>query len=325
VVAAAIREQETWSDRQQSEQPSLVVAASKPPPRLFDGLEDLEEEDDDTEEQAAAEEAKRREEEQATLAASELEAAMTEKELGEGLLELEGLWKQYRDEDEEPDLDDAAEALLQESLRQDVPRAPAVETAAWTVRVLEELGMDDDETFKVVEEVLVERADELEPQSVVDAVNSYGNVYWVSENLTDALAVAARRQLKDFTSREVVILANGLIRMGGIDDTRHAGLFFEMRQRVNLPAVDKFMRKALNRDGHVYRREHEDTQLYLEAFDKMPNSALKAKALKHFSAEIDSSQQKLLERASLLDAAKLPAPGVGTPSEGERSGGPAST
>lgn len=259
----------------------------------FDGLEDLEEEEDVDDGPAVPSAALRQ-----ALAA----AAASPRRLGDGLLKLERLWERYQEHGDDPDLGEEEVRELHEALTDDVPRCPAASTVAWTVRVLEEMGLDDDDLFKVCGQVLIDRADELEPQAVLDATCSYGNVYWVGDRLVDALAGAIRRQLADFTQGEIVKLANGLVRMGGTDDTRHAGLFFEMRQRVNLPMIDKFIREALNRDVQYYRQKSEETRAAISMFSEMRDGELKQKAEKHLQWEIETNQKRMLNRIKAEEA-----------------------
>lgn len=252
-----------------------------PPIEVFDGLDDLEEEEEVEEVDAKKEEEKRKERDKEEAVAIVLASG----NLGDGLQELQSLWQRYRDTEKDLDLNETQVAQLHAALERDIPKCPAVETVAWAVRTLEDIGLEDDHLFQVFGEILTKRADELQPQSVLDCVVSYGNVYWVgegegSDELLDALAGAARRQLNDFTQAEIARLSNGFIRMGGIDDTRHAGLFFEMRQRVNLPDVDAFIKEAMQREGSVDTRPGQEVRKALNAFSRMPNKALKAKAEK---------------------------------------------
>lgn len=217
-------------------------------------------------------------------------------DLGDGIEELRLLYERFKAEGVEPELEEAELAALHAKLARDAPKCPSVDTLAWIVRTLEELVLEEDGILEALGQILTARADELQPQSVLDAVCSYGNVYWAGDDeLLDALAGATRRQLADFTSAEVARLANGLTRMGATDDTKHVGLFFEMRKRVNLPHIDKFIKESMNRDAQVYKDRSETTQLALKALENMPNSRLKAKAERHLQFEIETKVPKLLE------------------------------
>jgi len=190
---------------------------------------------------------------------------------GDGVKRLEALWDDYSKNDEEPDLEDDVFKELCAAVRKDVPRCPSASTVAWMAHTLEEMGLEDDETFEVIEEVLVERAEELGVEDTLNAVVSYGNLYWVGPDkdhrLLNVLSAATRRQLNDFTLLEVAKLANALMRMGATDDTKHAGLFFEMNKRVYLPSAEKYIRDAANRDSSVYQ-ESEEVKGLLDDFAK---------------------------------------------------------
>eukprot|EP00933_Yihiella_yeosuensis_P060899 TRINITY_DN6369_c0_g1_i1.p1 TRINITY_DN6369_c0_g1~~TRINITY_DN6369_c0_g1_i1.p1 ORF type:complete len:190 (-),score=32.67 TRINITY_DN6369_c0_g1_i1:137-706(-) len=73
----------------------------------------------------------------------------------------------------------------------------------------------------------------------------FGTCYWIDSELLAKFSSVIRRQMKDFTTPEVVRLANAMSRLGGTDDVKYVGMFFEMRQRVHLPFVDKYIREKL--------------------------------------------------------------------------------
>eukprot|EP00418_Pyrodinium_bahamense_P086169 CAMPEP_0179049566 /NCGR_PEP_ID=MMETSP0796-20121207/20279_1 /TAXON_ID=73915 /ORGANISM="Pyrodinium bahamense, Strain pbaha01" /LENGTH=373 /DNA_ID=CAMNT_0020746047 /DNA_START=148 /DNA_END=1269 /DNA_ORIENTATION=+ len=268
---------------------STAFSLQGPPLDIFDGIEDIEEEEEDEPEG----------QEEYDEGGNGAITLVPKGSIGDGITQLQSLAEEYERTGTDPNLDAEAIGNLHALLAEDAPKCPSVATVAWIVRTLEELAIEEDEILEILGDIITNRADELEPQSLLDTICSYGNVYWAGDDtLLDALANAVRRQLDDFTPAEIVRLANGLTRMGGTDDTRHAGLFFEMRQRVNLPHIDKFIKDAMNRDAQVYREKSETTLRALKALDGMPsNSKLKAKAEKHLQWEIETNLPRLLEQA----------------------------
>merc|ERR1712046_345699 len=90
---------------------------------------------------------------------------------------------------------------------------------------------------------------------------------------------------------------------GGTDDTRNAGVFFEMRQRVNLPFVDKYIREALSREGYEYTQQDEGMEDLLENFYKfMPNKKLKAQVTKQLAWHREVEQEARLQQARARNA-----------------------
>jgi len=265
--------------------------SNAPPLELFEGLEGLEEEPEE-------EEGEEEVEEEAAPEAPSIHSIVPKGGIGSGIAELQRLEVQFRATGEDPEIDEEALMELHAALIQDAPKCPSVNAVAWIVKTLEELAIEEDEILEVCAKILIERADELGPQAAMDVVCSYGNVYWANgDDLLDAFAGAVRRQLADFTQAEIVRLSNALIRMGGIDDAKYAGLFFEMRQRVNLPHVEEFIKMALNTNTEVNKKPSEQTLLGYKALEKMPNKRFKAKAEKMLQYDLEVAMPKLIDKA----------------------------
>eukprot|EP00929_Paragymnodinium_shiwhaense_P018720 TRINITY_DN12993_c0_g1_i1.p1 TRINITY_DN12993_c0_g1~~TRINITY_DN12993_c0_g1_i1.p1 ORF type:complete len:409 (-),score=154.34 TRINITY_DN12993_c0_g1_i1:111-1337(-) len=213
----------------------------------YDGLDDLELEEE-------------LEEEEAPTPRRELTEEEEEERLGMGILALEKLWNKFQATDEDPELNDEELLELHEDLRREAPRCPKLSTITWMAHALERMGLEDDDTFEVFEDELVERKDELkdQPEAVQQAVNAFGNIFWSSpeerHRLLKVLADLVRNQLSSFTLAEVAEIANNLQRMGATDSLQFAGLFFEMSKRVYLPTAEQYIKEAASRDGSVYEQ-----------------------------------------------------------------------
>lgn len=259
---------------------------AKPAKIMYDGLEELEEE---AEEEAEEPEPVRE---------------LPEVELGEGLAELERLYEAFKANKVFPQLEEEENLRLLVGLSKDLPRCPSLQTVAWAVRAMEAMQLEDDDLFGEIQDILIARADELDTQAIMSAVPSFGRLYWVDYPLLNVFVTAIRKQLNAFTTAEVASLANALNRLGGTDDSAYAGLFFEMRQRVNIPFADKFLREALNRDGQVYKERSKDTQQALDMVtESMPeNSQLKDRLEKHLQWGIETRTSRLLDGARNREA-----------------------
>eukprot|EP00435_Cladocopium_sp_Y103_P029346 s3589_g7.t1 len=194
---------------------------------VFDGLEDLEEEE---------------EEELEDPSTVPKERSMVSRPIGTGLQILEDLYSKHRGSKDPPEIDDEELEDLHAMLKEELPRCPSISSVAFAAKVLEDLEIEDDDVFEVIATEVKTRADELEPQETLDIVLSFGAIYFNDDELLAALVGAIRRQLQFFTNAEIVRLANAMSRLGGLDDSKHVGMFFEMRSRVNMPLIDKAIR-----------------------------------------------------------------------------------
>jgi len=267
--------------------PVLPCAALTNPAIAFDayeGLEDIEEEEDedDFEPPVPSEE----ELEQAKLI--EQKEARLMGDLGDGLLQLQRLWTEFQEEGDEPNFDEVERRAFFKAMKRDVPKSPSAETVAWSAHALESLGLDHDALYQMISDILIDRSDECEPQTILNAIKSFGNLYWYNDDLVWALGSAVRRQLNDFTQAELVHLANGLMRMGALDNSRHVGLFFEMRKRVNLPEADRYVRNSLQREGTVYDESKFTEEMEaLPFFESMRDNDMKNKVKQMVVAELN--------------------------------------
>lgn len=263
---------------------------------VFDGIDFLEEEDEEEEEEGEPE-----------VIAWET-VGPGDRRIGDGLLELEQLWEKYMSSDDEecPETEERDLAELQAAVLRDVKLAPSISTVSWTLKVMEEMDINDDNLFTELNKILVDREDELEPQDLLDATVALGNVYFTGENISRALCRGIRRQLADFTQVEVVKLANALIRMGCTDDTREAGLFFEMRQRVNLPKIDAFLKLAVGRGMSWYKRQAQMSKYVLDfCKDTLKDGEFKHKLQNLYKFEIEQGKQRLLAKVEDEQAYRL--------------------
>ncbi|CAK0822565.1 unnamed protein product [Prorocentrum cordatum] len=248
----------------------------------FDGVDELEEEEEEPEPE------------------SNLSTSLVVQEPGAGLLQLQELWDEFLKTGEERELHEWDMVRLHKALQRDVASCPHVDTAAWVIHALEELEYEDDVTVEAYTQVLIDRSDELQAQSTLDAVISLGNLFWSDTDVLNALCLAVRRQLSDFTTEEVIRLSNSLVRMGGIDNTRNAGLFFEVQKRVNLPHVKEFLLEALNRDGRYYQEASEEVNQIMRALPPMPNKKLKDRLENYLEDEIAQARRASNDAARMF-------------------------
>ncbi|CAJ1364632.1 unnamed protein product [Effrenium voratum] len=212
----------------------------------FDGLDDLEEEEED---------------DQPDPSTVPKERAMVARPMGAGLQLLEDLYTQHRGSQDPPEISEEELADLHAMLKDELPRCPSISSVAYAAKVLEDLELEDDDVFEVIAAQIKDRADELEPQETLDVVLSFGAIYFNDDELLEALVGAVRRQLHFFTNAEVVRLANAVSRLGGLDDTKHVGMFFEMRKRVNMPLIDKAIRDRLGAEATYSEPTEESKRL----------------------------------------------------------------
>jgi len=237
---------------------------------VFDGLEDLEEED---------------EEEWDDPSTVPKERSMVPRPIGTGFQLLEDLYGKHRGSKDPPEMSEEELEDLHVMLKDELPRCPSISSVAWAAKVLEDLELEDDEVFEVIAEQVKARADELEPQETLDIVLSFGAVYFNDEELLESLAGAIRRQLQFFTNAEVVRLANAMSRLGGLDDSKHVGMFFEMRSRVNMPLIDKAIRDRLGAEA-AYTQPSEESKKLASKFKLPENSKMKEKFEKKMPKEL---------------------------------------
>ncbi|CAK9116985.1 unnamed protein product [Durusdinium trenchii] len=170
-------------------------------------------------------------------------------------------------------------------LKEELPRCPSISSVAWVAKVLEDLELEDDDVFEVIASQVKDRVDELEPQETLDIVLSFGAIYFNDDELLEALAGAVRRQLHFFTNAEVVRLANAMSRLGGLDSSKHVGMFFEMRSRVNMPLIDKAIRERLRAEA-AYSEPNEDYKKLVSKVKLPENSKVKDKFKKTMAKEL---------------------------------------
>jgi len=223
----------------------------------FDGIDDLEEEDEDELDlQEAARKARR-------------DSLLSSSRLGDGLVQLEKLYHEYEDSDEEPNLDEDTLEDLYDLLSEEVPRCPDVAQVVWAIKALEELGLEDEDLFEEFSAIIKERKNEMEPQALFDVTRSFGALFWADEELMSGLADMCRKHLPAFTQKEICQLSVSLNRMGLTDNSRNAGLVFEMLKRdINLPIVKDQMVKTLSRSGKYYEDASAEARMLVEG---MPN------------------------------------------------------
>ncbi|CAE7030694.1 unnamed protein product [Symbiodinium sp. CCMP2592] len=211
----------------------------------FDGLDDLEEEEEEPLNETGT---------------VPKDRALIPRPVGSGFQSLEDLYDKHRGTKEVPELEEEELEELHVLLKDEIQRCPSISSVAWAAKALEELELEDDDVFEVIAEKVTDQVDELSPQETLDIVLSFGAIYYNDDELLETLVGAVRRQMKFFTNAEVVRLANAMSRLGGLDDTKHVGMFFEMRKRVNMPLIDKairpsdlFMPRAAGCEGNFNR------------------------------------------------------------------------
>lgn len=228
---------------------------------VFDGLEDLEEEE---------------EEELEDRSTVPKERSMVSRPIGFGLQILEDLYSKHRGSKDPPEIDDEELEDLHAMLKEELPRCPSISSMAFAAKVLEDLELEDDDVFEVIATEVKARADELEPQETLDIVLSFGAIYFNDDELLAALVGAIRRQLQFFTNAEIVRLANAMSRLGALDDSKHVGMFFEMRSRVNMPLIDKAIRERLGAEA-AYTEPSEEAKKLVSKMKLPENSKMKEK------------------------------------------------
>lgn len=243
----------------------------------FDGLDDLEE--------ALTEE----EMEQ------EVGVVVPKGELGDGLTRLSDYLATYRETGEEPDMSEEDFRELHVSIIRDLHASPELSTWTWVAKALDETDLVDDPTYEVIEAELIKRADELDTQATMDAIISFGNIFWVGKPLLKTLATTTRRLLKSFTNIEVVRVTNGLLRMGAIDTTEHAGLLFEINKRVHHEGISKFFSDTLGRDGRFFAQEAKEMKDIAGLFNMPENGRLKGEVETYLAKEISDYKQRQLQ------------------------------
>lgn len=247
---------------------------------MFDGLEDLEEEEEPEE------------------VLEKVFAIVPKTDLGQGLLTLERLYEAFRDHDQDPQLTEERRLELHADLKEDLPRCPSISSVAWAAKALEEMELEDDDVFEVIAKQLKERSNELQPQDTLNAVISFGNIYFIDEDLVASLSAVVRMQMKEFTNAEVVRLANSMSRLGATDTTKHVGMLFEMRSRVHLPHLDNAIRAALGPDG-----QNSDGKggADVAGFFNLPKDSKLKKQVLQLPADLAAMERKMLAEKALQE------------------------
>ncbi|CAE7671435.1 unnamed protein product [Symbiodinium pilosum] len=251
--------------------------------RAFDGLDDLEEEE---------------EEPLDVIGTVPKDRALIPRPVGSGFQTLEDLHGKYRGTKELPELDEEELEELHVLLKDEITRCPSISSVSWAAKVLEELELEDDDVFEVIAERVVGQVDELSPQETLDVVLSFGAIYYNDDDFLETLVGAVRRQMKFFTNAEVVKLANAMSRLGGLDDTKHVGMFFEMRKRVNMPLIDKAIRERLRAEA-TYPKPTEDMKQLISKV-RLPE---KSRVKKQFKAKM-AKQLTLMKYTAEAEAAR---------------------
>jgi len=170
---------------------------------------------------------------------------------GSGLKKLQTMWLDFQRNEDLEDLDDTAFSALNKSLARDLQECPSADTIAWAAKALDEMLLDDDGLYAVLAELIKARVEELSPQGLVDAVRSFGNMYWGDMDLTIPLAAAVRQHLKEFSPLELSTLVVGFSCMGAMDaaDERYIALFMDLRKFVYDEEVEEYLKKAVTLVG----------------------------------------------------------------------------
>ncbi|CAE7246658.1 unnamed protein product [Symbiodinium sp. KB8] len=249
----------------------------------FDGLDDLEEEE---------------EEPLTETGTVPKDRALIPRPVGSGFQSLEDLYDKHRGTKKIPELEEEELEELHVLLKDEIQRCPSISSVAWAAKALEELELEDDDVFEVIAEKVTDQVDELSPQETLDIVLSFGAIYYNDDEFLETLVGAVRRQMKFFTNAEVVRLANAMSRLGGLDDTKHVGMFFEMRKRVNMPLIDKAIRERLRAEA-TYPTPTEDMKQLISKVRLPQNSRVK----KQFKSKM-AKQLTLMKYTAEAEAAK---------------------
>lgn len=275
----ACRNPSTWHSLRRS-QSSIQLRSLAQKSLVFDGLDDLEEEEEPEPTQ---------------------DYFMLRKPLGAGLSWLAELYSKYQKTGDDPVLDEEELGILHASLKQDLPKCPSLSTVAWSAKVLEEMELEDDDVFETISDIVKNRSTELEPQDTLNIALSFGELLLDEEALVDALAPVIRQQIKYFTTVEVVKLALGMEKLGALATSKHVGLFFEMRQRTNLPALESRIKQLLLVDPNAIQSD-KDTQLQLEQVKLPPGSRLKKQVASGELAKRSSIEKAMSARKKQMQA-----------------------
>jgi hypothetical protein len=203
---------------------------------------------------------------------------------------LRELYSNYTATGKEPELDEKERMRLYTGLEVEARQCEEGLSAAWVVHALEEMELDDDGVYQSYSNIIQDHSRDLDAQWTHNAVVSFGKLYWMEPELTDPLAQSVRRHLKDFTLEEIVRIATAFERIGVMTTTRHAGLLFEMQERVNLPKIQEFIASKVNQDIHVYRDDRERLLKFLDGLDDIPNKKFEAHARNYLLEEISDAK-----------------------------------
>lgn len=251
-------------------QPFETASASivpGPPVDFYDGIDDLEEEEEEPMDVLEEEEEE------------EFDELAPIGELGDGIKELQSIvetWKAQGKRDINMTRTDQLQ--LHANLARDAYMCPTIAEIAWIAKVLEEIAIEDDDVMEDLAHMFIERADEFEPETLLQVAHAYGNIFWsggayTGDALLDVLTGTARRLLPDMTNAEVARVANALLRMGATEDKKYAGCLFEIHQRIYMEQIEDYLTQKVNRDNAAFANE---AQLMAEAIKKLPKPPMRA-------------------------------------------------
>jgi len=255
---------------------------------LYDGIDDLEEEEEEPLEEEEEEE-------------EYFDELAPNGELGDGIKELQSIaetWKAQGKQD--PNMTRTDQLQLHANLARDAYKCSTLAEIAWIAKTLEEVAIEEDEVMEDLAQMIIERADEFEPETLVQVAHAYGCIFWsggdyTGDALLDVLTGAARRLLPEMTNVEVARIANAFLRMGATEDKKFAGCLFEVHQRIYMEEIEEYLRLKVNREDSFYANE---AKLLAAAFKRIPNAPRRAMRTKieKLAAEATMTTEKLLEK-----------------------------